>query len=217
MERTWTADDIQEWAKRRDEYREKKNMRPLAALRFSTNPEDLKAYQSALDMEKTILVKRLEAYATRTVAWDLGKHPLVQHYAPFSGVLFLPLNYRQSHGATKRRFSEGDDLNRIVYDFYNEQVPSSYAGVNYISQDGLRVRRHEYLGPMPYVVGYQFSETRGEASIEWWDGYLHAKWINNGAWRNEVYFDKNVEGWVSKLRGDYSRNLDCLEYTGLDP
>ena len=64
------------------------------------------------------------------------------------------------------------------------------------------------------VSGYQFSDALKEASIEWWDQHAGIKWIGRGIWENEVYFDHHVQGWVSKLRGDFSRNLDLYEYVG---
>jgi hypothetical protein len=64
------------------------------------------------------------------------------------------------------------------------------------------------------VSGYQFSDALKEASIEWWDPHARIKWIGGGIWENEVYFDHYVQGWVSKLRGDFSRNLDLYEYAG---
>ncbi|GBE82680.1 hypothetical protein SCP_0410650 [Sparassis crispa] len=208
MKHKWTTDAIQQWTNRRDEYRQRKNLPPLTDLRDSLDPKDQQAYRTALTTERTILLKRLDAHATETMSWPYG--------APFSGVLYLPLNFRQTHGTTKLGFRQGDDLNRIVFEFYNEEVQKNYPGPNFIAQDGLRPKRYEYLGPMPFVVGYQLSEAAGEASIEWWDRYLQLKWINDGTWRNEVDFDDNVQGWVSKSRGDYSRNLDMFEYTGLD-
>ena len=75
---------------------------------------------------------------------------------------------------------------------------------------------HEFLGPMPHVAGFRFSENAGTARIEWWDAKAQVKWVGQGSWENEIYFDENVRGWVSKLRGDFSRNLDMTEYAGCD-
>lgn len=77
--------------------------------------------------------------------------------------------------------------------------------------------RNEYLGPNPFVAEYRFDESRQTISIEWWDEYLKVKWVNDTTWTIEVYYEECVQGWVSKLRGDYSRNLDLYDYAGTDP
>ena len=82
--------------------------------------------------------------------------------APFAGTLYLPLNYRQASGVHKVRacsarlfckvdveieavvqvkFDKGDDLNLMVFAFYEERVPDTYPGQNYVSSDGLIRRR----------------------------------------------------------------------------
>lgn len=76
------------------------------------------------------------------------------------------------------------------------------------------VVRHEYLGPAPYVAGYQFSEERREAKVEWWDNYLDKTWMGKETWRFEMCFDETVEGWVSRPRGDRDDSLDMKEYIG---
>ena len=85
---------------------------------------------------------------------------------------------------------------------------------NYHITDHTQYSSREFLGPSPHVCGFQFSESRSSASIEWWDMNTQVKWIDNRTWENEVYFDEGVRGWVSKLRGDYSRNFDVNEYAG---
>ena len=57
---------------------------------------------------------------------------------------------------------------------------------------------------MSHVVGSQFSQRGGKAWFEWWDANVQVKWVGEDTWENEAYFDKNVEGWVSKPRGDFS-------------
>jgi hypothetical protein len=74
--------------------------------------------------------------------------------------------------------------------------------------------RFEFLGPLPRVAGYEFQKATGEAFIEWYDTYLKTKWVGPREWRNEVYFDEEVKGWVSVPRGDYSRNFDFDVYAG---
>lgn len=69
---------------------------------------------------------------------------------------------------------------------------------------------------MPHVAGYQFSESNRDAIVEWWDAHVNTRWVGKGSWDHEVYFDEDVQGWVSKWRGDFSRNLDVNEYVGYD-
>ncbi|KAH9832291.1 uncharacterized protein C8Q71DRAFT_840698 [Rhodofomes roseus] len=217
MKRTWTEQSIREWIQRRDEYRERWRFPSLAALRDSDDPQDQRDYKSALSLERSTLLVRMHRYYTRNLAWSLEKHPIAAYPAPFSGDLFLPLSYRQFHGVRKIKIKKDDDLNYVLYGFYDERVPATYPGPNYVSSDGIIRRRHEYLGPKPFVAEYRFNEDRREIFIEWWDDYLQVKWMNDTTWSIEVYWEDCVQGWVSKLRGDYSRNLDLYEYAGVDP
>lgn len=134
------------------------------------------------------------------------------------------------------KVNKGDDLNLIVFGFYEEKVPGTYPGQNFVSADGLIRRRYvprhgpmrtdkcadrpchssEYLGPSPHVAEYRFHEDRQEIFVEWWDAYLKVKWINDATWRIDVYFEERVQGWVSELRGDYARNLDLFDYAGTE-
>ena len=76
---------------------------------------------------------------------------------------------------------------------------------------------HEFLGPTPHirVAGFQIFEKIYTVRIEWWDATKQEKWIGAEVWENKVYFDDCVRGWLSKMRGDYSCNLDMTEYLGL--
>ena len=97
------------------------------------------------------------------------------------------------------KVDRGDDLNQIVFEYYEERVPETYPGQNYVSSDGLIRRRYvlhlvrayhtkalmarifgrsEYLGPSPHVAEYRFREDLGEVLIEWWDAYLKVKFDN---------------------------------------
>ncbi|ETW81197.1 hypothetical protein HETIRDRAFT_169954 [Heterobasidion irregulare TC 32-1] len=212
MKRVWTAQTINDWVARRDAYREQRKKPSMAALRESADVKDRQAYERELAIERKVLKERLDELST-AFAWVIDKPPLERYPAPFSGTLHLPTNLHQSTGhATKLKFSLGDDLNMLIFEFYDAKVPSDYKGTNFVSVEALSPRRHEYLGPAPKVVGFQFFEATGEAHIEWWDAYLKEKWVDAGFWRNEVYFDEDVHGWVSKPRGDYSRYPDLDEY-----
>ena len=77
-------------------------------------------------------------------------------------------------------------------------------------------RRHEFLGPSPFVAGYQFDAGSKTARIEWWDPYIDLKWTGRGIWKVEVYFDETVEGYVTRPRGDFdTHSPDLQRYLGL--
>ncbi|OCH86975.1 hypothetical protein OBBRIDRAFT_814331 [Obba rivulosa] len=216
MKRAWTPETIKEWTERRDAYFKAKGIEPMAELCAATDPQPRKKYRTTLDLERMVLLKRLRLYYTETLGWPIDKPPLVPYPAPFSGKLFLPKNFRQTHGTVMVNFTQNDDLNRIVHEFYDECADHTYPGSNFVTQHGkpIKPRRFEYMGPMPLVVDFRFDEKAREASIEWWDKYLQLGWIDKRTWRLEVYYDEQVQGWVSKIRGDYSRNLDLFEYVG---
>lgn len=44
--------------------------------------------------------------------------------------------------AIQVKFNKGDDLNLVVFRFYEEKVPNTYPGQNYVSADGLIRRRY---------------------------------------------------------------------------
>jgi hypothetical protein len=39
---------------------------------------------------------------------------------------------------------------------------------------------HKFLGPMPHVAGFQFSENVGTVWIKWWDEKVQVKWVGQG-------------------------------------
>ncbi|EIM82459.1 uncharacterized protein STEHIDRAFT_141741 [Stereum hirsutum FP-91666 SS1] len=205
--RLWNAGSAAGWKQRRDEARAASGFPAISDLRG-------KKLDDALATERRKMNKRLRAYYSSTVAWPVQKAPLETYSAPFSGTLYLPLNYSQKHGYEKIQIHEGDDLNFQTFEFYNQRVGSDYAGVNYVSTDGLLSRRNEYLGPAPYVSGYHFSANERKIMIEWWDIYLHEQWIGNERWEISLYFDTTIQGWVTRPRGDPDNSLDMKEYLG---
>ncbi len=81
---------------------------------------------------------------------------------------------------------------------------------------GFECLRQEFLGPSPFVAGYQFDAESKTARIEWWDPYINLKWVGRGTWKVEVYFDEIVEGYVTRPRGDFDmRGFDLQQYLGL--
>jgi hypothetical protein len=73
MKRTWTETTRLEWTRRRDTYRERKQLPPLEQLRTSDDPKDRKAYEGALSAERRCLSDRLDAHSTKAVAWPVSR------------------------------------------------------------------------------------------------------------------------------------------------
>ncbi|KAI0728262.1 hypothetical protein C8Q72DRAFT_780267, partial [Fomitopsis betulina] len=154
---------------------------------------------------------------TTTTTLQIEKPAMAAYPAPFLDTLSLPLNCRQAHGDHKTNIRKGDVLNFIVHNFYNECVPASYPGPNYVSSDGIISRRYEpvpWAGPNPFVTEYHSDKAQREISIAWWDAFLKVKWMNDTTWTIGMCYENCVQGWASllKLRGDYGRNLDLYNY-----
>ncbi|KAJ3540932.1 hypothetical protein NM688_g6158 [Phlebia brevispora] len=197
MQREWTERARNEWIARRTE-RRKQQGRP--------NPHSPR--DSSLESERKGVRDSLKDIMAKSAAWELQKHPLAQYPAPFSGKLYLPLRHADDDRIRTIKFKAGEDLNLLVYCFYNAETDSNFSGVNFVSADKVVTKRHEYLGPAPYVSGYRFDSTSKTARIEWWDPYLKLMWIGRETWKFEVYFDEQVGGWVSRPRGDFDEALD---------
>ncbi|KAH6897962.1 hypothetical protein BKA70DRAFT_1198620 [Coprinopsis sp. MPI-PUGE-AT-0042] len=202
MERTWTAEEAQEWITRRDNSRSRHGLPALDDLRR----DDPKGYKMALQKEKSCLLDRLGKLTKDTWSWSVENHPPAEWPAPFSGTLLLPNDHLAKNGFSKVRFETGDNLNYIVHNFYQEKVPNDYPGLNFVARPGICNKRHEYLGPSPRVAGYQLDKITKTGQVEWYDGSLKQMWVGNGRWTIGAYFDETVQGWVSKARGDYSKN-----------
>ncbi|KAH9902737.1 hypothetical protein C8Q73DRAFT_661694 [Cubamyces lactineus] len=195
MQHQWTDQKREEWIARRVE-RRRKNVPP---------PRDLERPRaSSLDAERAELLKNLHNVTTKTFAWELGKYPPEPYPAPFSGKLYLPICYMGDDYARTVKFTEGQDLNLLVYQFYNAPPDADYEGPNFVTtQDRLKVpKRHEHMGPAPHVTGYRFDAAERTARIEWWDAY-------------DVADRDAVGGWVSRPRGDFDRAPDLETYMGL--
>lgn len=216
MKRNWAEEAAQTWIRLRDEHLKQRQVTAMtvAELRASEDPADKTTLQGILTKERSVLTDRVESFTKNTLAWQIQKHPPNTYLASASGVLHLPLNLREIHGTAQIKFEEGDNLNHLVYKFFDGQAPSSHPGPNYVTQDSLSPKRHEYLGPAPHVVDYQFSGNGRDCYIEWWDSYLNEKWVGNQHWANEVYFDQTVYGWVLRRRGRFGILIDDNYYCG---
>ncbi|KAF7321912.1 hypothetical protein MKEN_00713400 [Mycena kentingensis (nom. inval.)] len=113
--------------------------------------------------------------------WAIDKYPLLRIPAPFSGSILVPHCFRGVGGNSKVSVYGGDDLNRAIFDYYAQAAPEGQLGTNYIDPEGLDSKRHEYLGPSPFVAGYKYDSRRKTIEIEWWDEFLNLKWIADRA------------------------------------
>ncbi|RDX45048.1 hypothetical protein OH76DRAFT_1026213, partial [Lentinus brumalis] len=145
---TWSDEARDGWINRRAARREQAN-RPDSDLRVLR--------EESLERERTEIHETLEDL-TRKSAWELQKRPTRTYPAPFAGKLFLPLRYQDDDRKQSIKFAEGDDLNFLVYRFYDAKPDSGFQGTNYVTEDGITSKRHEYLGPTPHVAGYQLED-----------------------------------------------------------
>ncbi|KAF7315417.1 hypothetical protein MIND_00056500 [Mycena indigotica] len=109
--------------------------------------------------------------------WAIDKYPLQKVPAPFSGSIVVPHCFRGVGGSSKVSVYAGDDLNRAIFDYYAQECPESQIGTNYIDPEGLDSKRHEYLGPSPFVAGYLFDARRKTVDVEFWDEFLKLHWV----------------------------------------
>lgn len=147
---------------------------------------------------------------------------------------------RQTHPNARMhaqlKYKQGEDLNVLVYRFYDAPPDPGFAGPNYVTPDNTYPKRcvhiqptyhsrllrampptpsrNEYLGPAPHVTGYRFDAGERTARIEWWDPYVRTLWVGRGTWGVELYFDETVRGWVSRPRGDFDAGVDLERYMG---
>ena len=108
----------------------------------------------------------LYSYPRRSHLWQtqLQKYSLEQYPAPFSGRLYLPLrhmdeddrahivrsSFTQASCFSRNRmtlvsqikFKTGEDLNFLVYHFYNQQPDPDFKGVNFVSSNGIALKRY---------------------------------------------------------------------------
>lgn len=132
-------------------------------------------------------------------AWAITKFPMTKFIMPGSTkrTLSLPRAYRAKAKADKGPGVDsehivvwpGEDLNKVVWKWYNERVGDDeeevYAGrQNYVGR-GIIARRHEYLGPSPHVAGYSFFDAN-EVRIQWWDTFLQDRWVQKDAWKVDM-------------------------------
>ncbi|KAI1784639.1 hypothetical protein LXA43DRAFT_901252 [Ganoderma leucocontextum] len=204
--REWVDQQRDEWIERRTTLREQQKRK---------NPRSPST--ESLERERNNVREAAREIIEKTVSWELQKYPLEQYPAPFAGRLYLPLRHMDDDDhAHIAKFKKGEDLNFLVHHFYDQRPDRGFEGVNFVSPVGIASKRHEFLGPSPFVSGYQFDEESKTARIEWWDPYINLKWIGGGTWKLEVYFDEVVGGYVTRPRGDFDMHVpDLQQYLGL--
>ncbi|TBU28320.1 hypothetical protein BD311DRAFT_722829 [Dichomitus squalens] len=204
MQREWTDQTRDEWVARRTVSREQVKRK---------NPRSPRT--SSLETERRSVQEAVCNIIANTISWDLQKYPVELYPAPFDGKIYLPLRHMDDEDHSHiAKFKKGENLNLLVYRFYNQRPDLGFEGVNFVSPVAIASTRHEFLGPAPFVAGYQFDAETKTARIEWWDPYIDLKWIGRSTWKVEVYFDEVVGGYVTRPRGDFDQTPDMTQYLG---
>ncbi|KAF9010451.1 hypothetical protein BDZ89DRAFT_1167686 [Hymenopellis radicata] len=195
MPRSWTEQQVAAFRKARDDSRQK-----LGLPRFESLTEEEK--KIALVQEHDELRQREET-AMKMTAWPLEKYAPHPFWAPRAGVLQCPEEYGGAGGCYNLKFSEGADLNMLVYRHYAsaaaDQLMDDLEATNFVVHDGVRSARHELVGPRPHVAGYRVR--KGIAEILFWDEHLQKAWVGSSCWRQELEFDEEAEAWfVDKMK-----------------
>ncbi|KAH7905276.1 hypothetical protein BJ138DRAFT_1165080 [Hygrophoropsis aurantiaca] len=134
----------------------------------------------------------------RAFAWSVHRWPMDKRIAEYNTKIHLPRTYLSRKGEDTRGVRKGADVNQIVHRHYMDLLDLEKHGdwVNYVHDDNVISRRHEYLGPDPRIAGYFFDDD-GEIHIRWWDGFLKDQWMDNHKWTLNV--EMNTSGqWVVK-------------------
>ncbi|EIN09169.1 hypothetical protein PUNSTDRAFT_52529 [Punctularia strigosozonata HHB-11173 SS5] len=135
----------------------------------------------------------------RAIAWPVNRWPLERKIADSKTRIHLPRTYLARNGVDTKLVREGTDLNVLVHQHYMEQVDLKtldHGWVNFVTDEGVTARRHEYLGPDPRVAGY-FFDIDGEVHIRWWDAFLQDQWMDGKKWDLDV--KEGPDGkWVEK-------------------
>ncbi|GJJ10077.1 hypothetical protein Clacol_004303 [Clathrus columnatus] len=143
----------------------------------------------------------------RALSWPIDRAPLERSLASRylekkkKGKINLPKNFRSDLGNDVRTVWAHDDLNRVVYNWYAEvvsDVPRKIADhpkwINYVTNDGIQSKKHEYIGPAPRVAGYQLGND-GNIQVQFWDVFLQEAWAEKDEWKVEAVQDSRGK-WV---------------------
>ncbi|KAI0689163.1 hypothetical protein BC835DRAFT_272387 [Cytidiella melzeri] len=128
----------------------------------------------------------------KAIAWQVHRWPLEKRVVQEKTRLHLPRSYLSKAGEDVKTLWPGDDLNQAVHNYYAQNLVGDEEEklkvrncANFVTEDSLSRRRHEYLGPDPRVVGYRV-DVDGELHVKWWDGFLQDMWMDNGKWTFDV-------------------------------
>ncbi|KAJ3894375.1 hypothetical protein GG344DRAFT_74168 [Lentinula edodes] len=198
-QRTWDPASIQTFNARRDDRRAKDGQQPFSSL----SPNERKPASAAdKDALKNELWNRMTLQTT-----PLEKFPMQQAIAPCKGVMICPGTIRSSGHSripiTKLPFEKGQDLFITAYYHYSKLASEDdRTAKNYVSNDGISPRRHEYLGPEPRMSGFYLEGN--EVQILFYDSNLKLPWTAHGTWSLGMEFDETVEAFVPIIQMNVS-------------
>ncbi|KAF5330695.1 hypothetical protein D9619_006043 [Psilocybe cf. subviscida] len=192
VDRTWDTDSVASFHRKRDEERLKKGLASFRALNQNDKERALEEEKSTISSND---MKRLTFRAC-----PLEKFPLQACGATSDGLLICPKSLRETKTSSpdKLRFRKGDNLFILAYNHYSQSLSGPAPGQNYISDDGISAKRHEYLGPSPCIAG--FLQRENTVEILFWDSYIRLAWIHEHTWDIGAQFDEVVEAWLPVIR-----------------
>jgi len=109
-------------------------------------PPDNTKSPAELKEEKAKATKRQTEIA-RVSAWSIHRAPLIkglasQYLGRRKGKIILPKSYRSADGQDVKPIRPDEDLNRLVYNWYQEPFEEDGSrGVNFVTKDGVINRR----------------------------------------------------------------------------
>ncbi|KAI6104155.1 hypothetical protein F5141DRAFT_1007296 [Pisolithus sp. B1] len=147
------------------------------------------------DQERAAAVKSVSGLV-RAFAWSIHRPPTERRVSEYRTNIHLPRTYLATKGEDVKHVQCGTDINRFVHAHYMESpaIEEEKEWTNFVHEDEVVTRRHEYLGPDPRVAGYFFDKS-GEIHIRWWDSFLKDQWMDNNKWTLNVAMDPSGK-WV---------------------
>ncbi|KAK7683065.1 hypothetical protein QCA50_013737 [Cerrena zonata] len=157
--------------------------------------------------DKATALKTTTGYR-RASAWQIHRWPLRKHVMQEKSRVHFPRSYLAKDGMEIKVIWPGTDLNQFVHNHYAEPLDSGggdmevdeskiqVKSADFVTDDGVCPRKHEYLGPDPCVVGYSF-DYDGDIHIKWWDSFLQDQWMDTQKWKFDVEVNDQGE-WVPK-------------------
>ncbi|TCD64022.1 hypothetical protein EIP91_004656 [Steccherinum ochraceum] len=162
-----------------------------------TIPKPPRKSKDALEKDRQGALKSITEFR-RATAWEVHRWPLTKFVLEERVKVHLPRSFRQRSGEEVKPVYAGVDLNQFVHNYYMEMidvVSSPPSDANFVTEENIRARRHEFLGPDPRVVGYSY-DNFGEIHIKWWDKFLQEQWMDREKWTFELMLSED-EQWVA--------------------